>query len=115
MFAFASLLERLDRSQASLSEIAGSLPEFHVVHRRVPCSFDKKGLVMRIMAEELGSEGTVELTDGVKVWLDDAWALVLPDSFDAMVHVYAEGSTDGESLRIVNEIKERIDVLRSTE
>jgi mannose-1-phosphate guanylyltransferase / phosphomannomutase len=113
MFAFASLLARLDSTGRSLSEIAASLPELHLVQEAIPCPYDKKGLVMRVMQEELAKKGDIELSEGVRVTMKGGWALVLPDTFEPLVHVYSEGATDGDAMIIVEEIKARVRELRN--
>ena len=56
----------------------------------VPCPSSLKGAVMREVAES--SNGLdVEMTEGIRVSGDGGWALVLPDSQDPVVQVFAEG------------------------
>ena len=55
--------------------------------------------------------GKVELTDGLRVERTGGWVLVLPNASDATLNVYAEGSTDDEALRYVDETVGRIEDL----
>ncbi|MEN6430946.1 MAG: sugar phosphate nucleotidyltransferase [Coriobacteriales bacterium] len=87
------LLKMLDRLGTSLDEVVGTLPAFHLAHASVPCPFDRKGAVMRSMAE-LAQEHEVEMTEGVRVCGDGGWALVLPHASEPLVEVFSEGATD---------------------
>src|SRR5579862_2067238 len=72
------LVEMLAASGETLSHLVGSLPPVHVTHSLVPTAWERKGLVMRSLVERLGDRETL-LVDGVKVFEDGGWALLLPD------------------------------------
>ncbi|MDO8963792.1 MAG: sugar phosphate nucleotidyltransferase [Coriobacteriia bacterium] len=74
-----------------LDEIVRGLPEHHLVEAVVACRTDLKGSVMRAMAEATAGM-SVEMTEGIRVERDGGWALVLPDSQDPVVTVYAEAA-----------------------
>jgi mannose-1-phosphate guanylyltransferase/phosphomannomutase len=38
-----------------------------------------------------------DLVDGIKVFHDEGWALVLPDGEDPLIRVYAEAGTEEEA------------------
>lgn len=80
----------LDRVGMSLEEVVAGLPEFHKVEAAVFCPADRKGAVMRRVTEA-STEEHVDLTEGVRVLHDDGWVLVLPDSSEPTVTVWAEG------------------------
>ncbi|MBZ0212295.1 MAG: mannose-1-phosphate guanyltransferase, partial [Nitrospirae bacterium] len=77
------------------------------------CPWEAKGVVMRVLAEE-SAEGRVELLDGIKVYGESGWVLVLPDSVDPVFHVVAE-SDDAEGARdLVAETVARIRAIQAT-
>ncbi|PKQ38789.1 MAG: mannose-1-phosphate guanyltransferase [Actinobacteria bacterium HGW-Actinobacteria-1] len=86
-------LRMLDRLGMTLDEVVDALPPFHLRRRQVFCPFDRKGAVMRQMAE-FGQHREVEMTEGVRVVEDEGWALVLPHASDAIVEVFTEGDSD---------------------
>jgi len=47
---------------------------------------------MRHLIEESDSE-EVQLVDGIKVYTDQGWTLILPDSEDPVFHVYSEAAS----------------------
>ncbi|WP_418791735.1 sugar phosphate nucleotidyltransferase [Phosphitispora sp. TUW77] len=74
----------------TLAEIVSSIPEINMIRKETDCPWAAKGRVMRKLIEE-SSDREVELLDGVKVYHDNGWALVLPDVEEPRYHVYSEG------------------------
>jgi mannose-1-phosphate guanylyltransferase/phosphomannomutase len=85
MFTVAKVAEALSKLDATLCEVAGEVPEFYHLNEAIPCPWELKGTVMRVLVER--SKGyKVELLDGVKNFLSsDSWVLVLPDPIDPVV------------------------------
>jgi mannose-1-phosphate guanylyltransferase/phosphomannomutase len=111
MFSLAALLTMLDETGAKLSDLSDSLPEFHLAYERVPCPWETKGAVMRRLSEEHRHGKRAELVDGIKVYDEDAWVLVLPDSFEPVFHVFAESPDQRASAGLVSDYADKIRVL----
>jgi mannose-1-phosphate guanylyltransferase / phosphomannomutase len=103
MASLCKLLELLAPFDRPLSDLVSDLPESHVVHRRVACSWAQKGLVMRVLAERL-KDRDVDLSDGIKIIDERGWAQVLPDPDEPVVHVYAEGADEATSAELEREL-----------
>jgi mannose-1-phosphate guanylyltransferase / phosphomannomutase len=115
MASLCKLLELLATVDRPLSELVSELPESHVVHRRVPCPWSQKGLVMRVLTERL-KDRDVDLSDGIKVLDERGWAQVLPDPDEPIVHVYAEGKDEETSAELEQELRGLVeDVLQQGE
>jgi mannose-1-phosphate guanylyltransferase/phosphomannomutase len=112
MYAFGKLLEMLARSGLSIDQIAAEIPPAHIARAAVRCPWEVKGRVMRELTHELQNEGDVELIDGIKVWRDDQWALILPDASDPYFHIYAEGNTSEAARKLLDEYVARIEAMR---
>ena len=108
MFSLARLLRMLSQQGVKLSEIVTALPEMHTARGGAPCSWEGKGLVMRRMAD-LGRETRADLKDGIKVYDQDGWVLVLPDSFEPCFHIFAESESDQGAAELVAQTKRRIE------
>lgn len=108
ILALGSILRLLDQQGRKASEIVASLPDFQVAYRAVSCSWDAKGRVMRRLAEADLNGARIELTDGIKVWRDDSWVLVLPDSFEPIIHIHAESDSAADSNALASEWEARI-------
>jgi len=101
--ALCRLLELLAPEERPLSELVGDLPASTVVHRQVACPWALKGLVMRVLTEQLkGRE--LDLTDGIKAIDERGWAEVLPDPDEPLIHIYAEGATGEASKELEAEL-----------
>jgi mannose-1-phosphate guanylyltransferase/phosphomannomutase len=110
--AFCTLHELLAKSDTGLEERLTGLPNANVVHRTVATAWDRKGAVMRQVAGDRSADRTDE-TEGLKLFHGSDWALVIPDPEDPVTHVWAEGSTEGESRavaeRYISLIEEALD------
>jgi mannose-1-phosphate guanylyltransferase / phosphomannomutase len=111
--SLCKLLELLAPIRRPLSELVAELPSSTLVHRRLPCPWTLKGLVMRVLAERL-ADREVELTDGIKVIDERGWAQVLPDPDEPLMHIYAEGESEADSVELEAELRALIeDVLQA--
>lgn len=108
MFTTIKLLEMLARGGGKLSEIAAEVPRISMVCKEVSCSPELKGKVLRTIVDGIKDE-EADLTDGVKVFYDNNWVLVLPDPARPTIHVCAEASTEKQAQKLVNEYIEKID------
>lgn len=90
IMSLGMLLKMLEVAGTRLDATVDGLPPFFLRRRAVFCPFDRKGAVMRIMAEHGQSRGA-EMTEGVRVTEKEGWALVLPHASEARVDVFVEG------------------------
>jgi mannose-1-phosphate guanylyltransferase/phosphomannomutase len=93
LFAIVKLMELLALQQLKLADVLASLPRYHMARTKVPCRWENKGKVMRILNEQY-AERTLEQIDGIKIDLGDEWVLVLPDPDGPFFHIIAEGAND---------------------
>jgi mannose-1-phosphate guanylyltransferase/phosphomannomutase len=94
MMALAKLLEFLARERTSVCQVMASLPPQHMASRDIPCPWENKGMVMRLLHERYKGSRAAQI-DGVKVQLGDDWVLVLPDPDRPLFRVYAESDSPG--------------------
>jgi len=90
--ALAKILDYMARHQILLSDLIAEIPSFYTDKREVPVPWETKGRVIRRLIQEPPG-GRLELLDGVKVFHQDGWALVLPDPDKPVCRVFSEGST----------------------
>lgn len=97
LYATVKLLELLIRQKIPLSAALADLPA-HSMHRmRIPCRWESKGRVMRLLNEQYG-ERIMDRTDGVKIGLGGReWVLIIPDADGPFFHIYAEGVSDEQA------------------
>jgi mannose-1-phosphate guanylyltransferase/phosphomannomutase len=80
-------------------------------YEQVRCPWEAKGTVMRLITEEHQDEN-VDLTDGIKIHSEGGWALVLPDSFEPVFHIYSEGTTPEHAQGLLSRFRTRIEELQ---
>jgi mannose-1-phosphate guanylyltransferase / phosphomannomutase len=108
MFTSLKLLEMLSKSKAKLSEIAAEVPKINMVSKEVSCAAELKGKVLRTIVDAIEGE-EVDLTDGVKVFHGNDWALVLPDPSRPVIHLYAEAETEKQAQKLIDKYVAEID------
>jgi mannose-1-phosphate guanylyltransferase/phosphomannomutase len=101
--SLCKVLELLAAQDETLSSLVASLPRPTLVHRALPCPWSRKGLVMRVLNENLASR-RLDLLDGVKAYDERGWVQVLPDPDEPFVHLYAEGGTEELSDELADEV-----------
>ncbi|WP_017611966.1 sugar phosphate nucleotidyltransferase [Nocardiopsis salina] len=101
--AFVRLLGLVARTRRSVARIDAGIPEAHLLRRSVPTPWAIKGSVMRAVVEAAGDR-ELDTTDGVRVVEPDgSWALVLPDTAEAVTHLWAEGPDSDIAYRLLDE------------
>jgi mannose-1-phosphate guanylyltransferase / phosphomannomutase len=110
LYASAKVMELIAAAGHPLSEIVDELPQWHLATRRDHCPWERKGQIMRRLLDETHGEN-VDLTDGIRVGREGGWVLVIPDASDPLFNVYAEGRSEDEAHRYVDEIASRIEEL----
>ena len=103
----SNLMEMLAQAKLTISSIRREIPAFEVLHKAVPCSWDKKGQTMRNAIEYSKGKKT-ELIDGVKIFLDNGWVLLLPDPDEAYFHVWAEAKDKPTAQGFINIYTDKI-------
>src|SRR2546427_220746 len=86
IFTLIKLLELLAGDGRAVSAIRKEIPRAAYEHREEVVPWDAKGRVMRTMVE-LHRDEPVDLADGIKVFVDGGWVLVLPDPDMPRYHI----------------------------
>jgi mannose-1-phosphate guanylyltransferase/phosphomannomutase len=112
--SLCKLLELLAPVRRPLSELVAELPQPTLIHRQVPCPWNLKGMVMRVLTERLkGRE--LDLVDGIKVFEERGWVQLLPDPDEPLLHIYAEGDTEEASNELEAELRGLVDEIMQGE
>ncbi len=100
-------------SDRSLDEVVAELPPFHLREASVFCPYDKKGLVMRGVAEAFTGL-PVEMIDGIRAEVGGGWVLVLPHPTEPVVTLFSEGGDAEEADGLLRRYSELVgDLLRT--
>src|SRR5690554_1220484 len=111
MLSLVKIMELTAREQVNLSELVSTLPPFYMDHKAVECSWDDKGRVMRTLFEE-NKDRKIETVDGLKVFHDEGWALVLPDAEEPVFQVYSEAGSQEQADELTRFYMEKINELQ---
>lgn len=91
MFSIAKILEMLAKLETRVSDIDMLLPRRYQNEITVDCPWEFKGTVMRkIMEYANGKER--ELVEGIKIFFDDDWLLMLPGKEHPTFSIIADSS-----------------------
>jgi phosphomannomutase/phosphoglucomutase len=99
----ALILEALAFRKASFSQVISSLPQFFQKKAKFECPNEKKTQVMRVLESANKKEGKLDLTDGLKIWLDErTWILLRPSGTEPLIRVYAESDNEEKLNSVYN-------------
>ncbi len=102
MFATIHLLEMLADQNLKLSDMRQEFSGYIRKSVSVPCPWGKKGQVMRTLISETDNKNR-QLVDGVRVFEDGGWALVIPDRLKAAFTILAEAHSDDSVNSIISQ------------
>lgn len=107
LFALGKILSYLTGEGLRLSEAVTEIPRFYLSKKAVECPWEAKGKVIRRLIEE-HRDDRVELLDGIKVFYDEGWTLVLPDLEEPLCRVYGEGHSMEIAEALTDKVIEKI-------
>lgn len=96
LISLVKILELMAKEGARLSDLIQMIPPIYTAQREVVCPWEEKGRIMRNLFEE-NKDRNLELIDGLKVFHDEGWALVLPDAAEPVFRVYSESTSQEEA------------------
>lgn len=111
MFAVAKILELLAATGEKIGAVDGKLPKLKIVQRDIPCPWELKGKVMRLLTKE--SEGKKrEEFDGIKFYVDargsSSSVFVVPDKERALFHLRVESMEESIAKSLADEYEQKI-------
>jgi phosphomannomutase/phosphoglucomutase len=101
----AKMVSMVAVSGKSLSLLADSLPKYHMIKEKIKTG-EGRALVARL-AERYAREKP-DMTDGVRLNRDDAWALVRASGTEPLVRIMVESRKEREALDLLEEIRDAI-------
>ncbi len=107
MYAIVKALELLAKDGTRLHKLLREVPPSAIMKDKVPCAFERKGMIMRLLAEDSGGK-TLELIDGIRIRLKDDWVAAYPSQDQAYFHIVAEASTEQDARSLISKYSEKI-------
>jgi mannose-1-phosphate guanylyltransferase / phosphomannomutase len=102
MYAAGKIMEMLAKTGLTLGQLNRELPRRAIVERAIECPWEVKGRVMR-KAMEHSENRERQLLDGVKIFLDDSWVLLIPDKERPLFHIIVESAERNDAGQIAHE------------
>jgi phosphomannomutase/phosphoglucomutase len=101
----AKMVSLLSLSGESLSAMAGSLPQYHMIKEKMQI-----GNAHALIAGLAGryADESPDLTDGIRLNRDDSWALVRASGTEPLVRITVESRKKREAEHLLGEIREAI-------
>ncbi|MGE5190315.1 MAG: nucleotidyltransferase, partial [Gemmatimonadota bacterium] len=109
MFGIVKIMEMLAGEDRALSDVLREIPPTHLVQRKIPCAWENKGALMRMLAVHAKGKPS-QFVDGVKIFHDEDWALIYPSQDEAYFHLVVEA----DDRRAADEIADYYSDLFST-
>ncbi len=107
MYAIVKVLEMLAMQGARLHKLVREVPPSIIEKERVSCSFEQKGMIMRLLAEASTKRNTV-LLDGIKIFYNHDWIVAYPSQDQPYFHLVSEASTGEAARRLIEKYSEMI-------
>jgi len=111
MITFLRVLEYLTLEKKELYEVREKLPGTNLANTTIPCTTEEKAAIMAMLSTE-ADKYDVELIDGIKIIKNNSWILLLPDSSQPLIHIYAEGDSAKERDRLISSYSKKIKQFR---
>lgn len=106
------MLEILERTGSSLSELAGKLPSYQMKKIAIECPNELKEKVLERSFKkwkERGGNAKVVDIDGKKIIYDDAWLLLRPSGTEPVFRVFAEAKKKERVTELIEMGKELVE------
>jgi len=109
VFSSFKILELLQKSGKTLSNIIAHIPYFAYKGENVACPSEFKGKMMRKFLEN-GKNKKTSSIDGVKIWIsDDEWILMVPDEYNDYLNIYIQADDEKNASKIFWKYQEKIE------
>jgi len=107
VFGAALVVEALALRGYKMSDFVRELPRYYQARTAIECELEKGELVAKSLVDELkGLE--LDLTDGVKVWLDDGWVLIRPSRTEPKIRIICEAASRARAEELLRDYTARV-------
>ncbi|AZN41223.1 sugar phosphate nucleotidyltransferase [Paenibacillus albus] len=113
IYTLVRCMEMMADQGASLSELVQTIPAFALLKEKVDCPWSEKGKVMRFLMQETKGKH-VELIDGIKIFHEEGWTLILPDHEKPIFQVYANAQSQMAAKQMAASYADKIRKYRSS-
>ena len=101
------VLHLLAETGQTVTQLVDSLPRFSMLKEKLVCPSHKISALLRMLRDEYASY-SMDVRDGVKVMLPNAWFLVRGSNTEPIIRVIAEAQTEEDVRKILDEVFAKI-------
>ena len=109
--SLAKVLEILAKEKRPLSELIADIPSYEMVKTKIACPNEEKNRVMNQVVEQMEKSRevrSIDRTDGVKVYMDDAWVLMRPSGTEPLFRIYVEAKEKPRAAQVASSYRNLI-------
>jgi mannose-1-phosphate guanylyltransferase/phosphomannomutase len=108
MYVFLKVLEYMQLRDIGISHLLKLVPGSYLYKKDIPCPWAEKGMVMRRLIED-AKDTRVELLDGIKVFTEEGWILILPDCEEPIFKIVSEAGSQEAAENLANRYIKKIE------
>ena len=101
----ATMVSLLASSKKKLSELTRQLPERHIIKDKIAA---KKGAEILAVLPSYYPDSRIDLTDGVKIFTKDAWALVRASGTEPIIRIIIDAKSPTAGSTLYQDLKSRL-------
>ncbi len=105
ILATVKILEMMARSKSRFSELRAKHDKYTRQETSIPCPWAKKGKVMRHLITGTDDKKR-QLVDGVRVFENGGWVLIVPDRLKASFNVIAESESSEDTAALIERYRQ---------
>ena len=110
----ALLLNIMADTGKSLVQLVAEQPEYFIEKGKIECPEEKKEAVKEAIFEQVKNEN-VSTIDGVKIWFNDASAILIrPSGTEPVFRLYAEAKNQQKALQLIEEYTAKLKKILQT-
>lgn len=94
IFALGMILQCLAQIEEDIRDLLRELPSFHLCYTAVPCPWEEKARIMRLLHQQGASSSDYGFITRMS---PKKWVLILPDISEPYLHIWAEGESKEET------------------
>jgi len=114
LMAAAFMAELVAVSKQPLSQLLQEIPRYALVKQKIAVPDNAKELVLAKFAKKVSKLGEIDDRDGVKIFLDNGWALVRPSGTEPIFRIQAEAKTAPEANAIAAKFRAILEEVTAT-